>query len=120
MGLLNRKNNIILVTVVSVISFFVAIFSILIDGIYDHDTVLFQFGPSESLLFIGIKINTIGKYIGLIVFMVIIELLDILQEEYLIPFIALIYDANIEQNQKELAPYSWYVCLQKQEECPLT
>ena len=37
MGLLNRKNNIILVTVVSVISFLIAIFSILIDGIYDHD-----------------------------------------------------------------------------------
>lgn len=108
MGLLKRTDNIILVTVVSVITFFIAIFSILIDGIYDHDTDLFQFGPSDSLLFIGIKIDTIGKYIGLIIFMVIIELLDILQEEHLRPFITMIYDANLEQNQNELAPYSWY------------
>ena len=107
MGLLNRNSTIVLVSVVGAVTLFIAIFALSLDGLYDHNSHLFEFGPSEQLIFIGITIDTWLKYILLVIFMLTLELLEILQEEYLHPFVHMVYDANTKENQKELSPYSW-------------
>ena len=108
MALLSRQNNIILLSVVTIVSIVLAVFALSLDALYDHDSHLFQFGPSKDLIFIGITIDTWVKYILLIVFMWILEFLDILQEEYLEPFVHMVYDANMKENRKDLSVYSWY------------
>ena len=107
MGLLNRNSTITLVSVVGVVTVLIAIFALSLDGIYDHDSHLFEFGPSEQLIFIGITIETWWKYVLLVIFMLTLEFLEILQEEYLHPFVHMVYDANTKENQKEMLPYSW-------------
>ena len=108
MALLSKQNNIILLSVVTFVSILLAVFALCLDAIYDHESHLFQFGPSKHLIFIGITIDTWFKYILLILFIWILEFLDILQEEYLEPFIHMVYDANMKENQKDLKAYSWY------------
>lgn len=107
MGLLNRNSTITLVSVVGVVTVLIAIFALSLDGIYDHDSHLFEFGPSEQLIFIGITIETWWKYVLLVFFMLTLEFLEILQEEYVHPFVHMVYDANSKENQKEMLPYSW-------------
>ena len=85
MGLLNRNSTITLVSVVGVVTVLIAIFALSLDGIYDHDSHLFEFGPSEQLIFIGITIETWWKYVLLVFFMLTLEFLEILQEEYVHP-----------------------------------
>lgn len=108
MALLSRKNNITLLSVVTIVSILLTVFALSLDSFDDHDSHLFQFGPSKDLIFIGIAIDTWTKYILLAVFMWILEFLDILQEEYLEPFVHMVYDANMKENQKDLSVYSWY------------
>tara|TARA_B100000674_G_scaffold165717_1_gene133085 strand:- start:1201 stop:1758 length:558 start_codon:yes stop_codon:yes gene_type:complete len=108
MALLSRNTNILLLSIVTIVTILIAIFVLSIDALYDHDSHLFEFGPSDGLIFLGIKIDTWWKYIFLLLFMWLLEFLDILQEEYLEPFIHMVYDANMKENRKDLSVYSWY------------
>ena len=108
MALLTRNNNIILISIVTTITIIISIFGLSLDALYDHDSHLFEFGPSSELIFLGIVIDTWLKYSLLVLFMWLLEFMDILQEEYLSPFIHMIYDANVKENQKDLNSYSWY------------
>jgi len=92
---------------VSAITIFIVTFAFLLDEIYDHQSSLFTFGPSPSLLFIGITIDSWFKYGVLVLFMLFLEILDLLQEEYMKPFINMVYNANDKSNQLDLKPYSW-------------
>ena len=108
MALLSKTSNITLVSGVSIITIVIVIFAFLLDHIYDHKSVLFNFGPSDSLVFIGITIDTWVKYIILVMFMLFLEVLDLLQEEYIDPFINMLYNANDRSNQTDLQPYTWF------------
>lgn len=107
MAILSRNSNIILVSAITVITLFVVVFVFLLDEIYDHQTDLFSFGPSNSLLFVGISIDTVPKYVALIAFMLFLEVLDLFQEEYIDPFIHTILNANDSSNRRDLNQYSW-------------
>jgi len=107
MALLTKQSNILLVSTITLITLAVVVFVFLLDELYDHKVDLFKFGPSDSLLFIGISIDTWVKYIGLIVFMLLLEVLDLFQEEYVEPFIHMILNANDASNRRDLNEYSW-------------
>lgn len=108
MAILNKQTNIALVLTITFITVLVAVFVFLIDSIYDHQKELFGFGPSKNLLFLGIPIDTTAKYVGLILFMIFLEVLDLCQEEYIDPFIHMIMNANDSSNRKDLRPYTWF------------
>ena len=69
MALLSRNTNILLLSIVTIVTILIAIFVLSIDALYDHDSHLFEFGPSDGLIFLGIKIDTWWKYIFLLLFM---------------------------------------------------
>lgn len=108
MALLSRNNNIILISIVTIITVIICIFGLSLDALYDHDSHLFEFGPSSELIFLGIVIDTWLKYSFLVLFMWLLEFMDILQEEYLSPFVHMIHDANVKENQKDLNAYTWH------------
>lgn len=108
MVLLSRQENIFMVFTVFTITIAITVFTFSIDALYEHDSHLFQFGPFKQFLFLGITIDTWFKYILLIIFLVLLEFLDILQEEFLDPFIHMIYDANASENREQLSEYTWW------------
>ena len=107
MALLSKRSTMMLVYSITFISICIVIFAFLLDRLYDHDSDLFNFGPSESFIFVGIKIDTAFKYTILVVFMFFLELLDLLQEEYIEPYIHMITNANDASNREDLRPYTW-------------
>ena len=105
--ILQKQNVMVLVFGVSLVSIAVATFTFLLDASFEHDSDLMRIGPSDDLLFIGLKIDSFAKYIGLITFMLFLELLDLLHEEYIVPIIHMIYAANDPSNRNDLEEYTW-------------
>lgn len=102
------KNDVMLLVMgVSFITICIAVFTFFLDAIFEHDSHLMKFGPSDNLIFIGIKIDNIGKYIVLVGFMLFLEFLDLLHEEYIEPIIHMIYNANDPSNRTDLEEYTW-------------
>lgn len=101
-----KQEIISLVVLITFVSICITVLALIVDSAYEEHSMLFSFGPSTDLYFLGIAISTWSRYTLLAMSLALFDFLSVLQDEYLEPYSIMIHNPT-EQNREDLSKYSW-------------
>ena len=101
-----KQEIISLVVLITFVSIGITVLALIVDSAYEEHSMLFSFGPSTDLYFLGIAISTWSRYTLLAMSLALFDFLSVLQDEYLEPYSIMIHNPT-EQNREDLSKYSW-------------